>query len=321
MQIRYDAAAELSKTDWEAAAAAYEKLAGYSDAADKANALRYNAAASLAAAGDWQSAVTMYEALGDYSDSADKVFQVRYNAAAQMAAGRQWNEAVALYTELGDYADSKERITLTRYQQAQTAEKDGDYLEAARCYAALGSYKDSAAKVTEMYDKYYADPAAAMAKAAKNKSWAEVIHIMSWLDMSAAPQKYQYLTGLYQEACYEEGNRLFQEGKPYEAYVYYKQLPENYRQLSDRLHKAAYLILGTWEDVKGNRYIFREEGVCNLSGEKMYFNVIDGSVYTGAAADSLTHTHRITGLNQKSAYLIDLRGESEITIYLTKVTE
>ncbi len=321
MQIRYDAAAELAKTDWEAGAAAFDKIAGYEDSAEQANALRYNAAAQMAAAGDWQSAADMYAELGDYSDSAEKVYQVRYNAAAQMAAARQWDEAVALYTELGDYADCKERVTLTRYTQAQTAEKDGDYLEAARCYAAMGTYKDCAAKATEMYDKYYADPAAAMANATKNKNWAEVIHIMSWLDMSAAPQKYQYLTGLYQEACYEEGNRLFQADKPYEAYVYYKQLPANFRQLSEKLQKAAYLILGTWEDVKGNRYIFREEGICNLSGETMYFNVIDGGVHTGETVDGLALTHRITGLNQKNAYLIDMRGEDEITIYLTKVQE
>ena len=38
-------------------------------------------------------------------------------------------------------------------------------------------------------------------------------------------------------------------------------------------------------------------------------------------ADSLTQTHRITGLNQKNAYLFDMRGEKEISIYLTKVAE
>ena len=43
---------------------------------------------------------------------------------------------------------------------------------------------------------------------------------------------------------YQEGNRLFLEGKPYEAYVYYKQLPSNYRALTDRLNKPAYLIHG-----------------------------------------------------------------------------
>ena len=53
----------------------------------------------------------------------------------------------------------------------------------------------------------------------------------------------------------------------------------------------------------------------------MYFNVIDGTVYTGETAEDLTATHRITGLNQKSAYLIDTRGENEITIYLSKVVE
>ena len=72
---------------------------------------------------------------------------------------------------------------------------------------------------------------------------------------------------------------------------------------------------------EGNRYIFREEGICNLAGETFYFNVIDAKVFTGKEADGLTQTHRISGLNQKNAYLFDMRGDQEISIYLTKVTE
>ena len=144
---------------------------------------------------------------------------------------------------------------------------------------------------------------------------------MSWLDVTELPKKYQYLTGLYQEACYQEGNRLFKEGKPYEAYVYYKQLPKDYRAMSEKLQRPCYLILGTWEDKSGNRYIFREEGICNLNGETLYFTMSDTTVYTGETAELMAPTHRVNGVNRTSAWLYDQRGETEVTIHLTRVKE
>ena len=320
-QIRYESAEKLAKTDWAAAAAAFDKLADYSDSADRASALRYNAAAQVALSGDWQSAAAMYEALGDYSDSADKALQVRYQAAAQMAARQQWDEAVALYTDLGDYADSADRIPMTRYAQAQSVEEAGEYLAAARLYKALGGYKDAAQKVTQMQDAYYAGPAEAMEKAAKAENWQDVLNTMSWLDVTELPSRYSHLTDLYHKACYNEGNRLYNEGKPYEAYVYYRQLPEGYGNMKEKLQKACYLILGTWEDLQGNRYIFRGEGVCSLNGESVLFNIQDTTLYTGKTAETMTATHRITGVNRTHAWLYDQRGEKEVTIYLTRVTE
>jgi hypothetical protein len=263
----------------------------------------------------------MYEALGDYSDSAKRALQVRYEAAGKMVERREWDEAVELYTWLGDYADSRERISITRYAQAQYTEESGEYLAAARLYADLHGYRNSAAKVEEMYDKYYSGPAEAMKKASDAKNYQEVIQIMSWLDMTDVPARYKSLTSLYQEALYQEGNRLFNEGKPYEAYRYYKLLPNTYRAMADKLQRPCYLILGTWEDRQGNRYIFREEGLCSLNGEVLYFNVENNSVFTGEAADTLTSTHRLNGVNRYNAYLYDRRGDKEVTIYLTRVKE
>ena len=320
-ELRYKEAEKLALTDWEAAAAAFEALGDYADSAARANALRYNAANQAAAAGDWETAAAMFEALGDYSDSSDKALQVRYDAAAKMVARQEWDEAVALYTLLGDYADCRERITMTRYAQAEAAGKAGDYLAAAKLYAAVSAYRDAAAKVDEMYDMYYSGPAEAMQKASEAKNYQEVIQIMSWLDMTDAPARYKNLTSLYQEALYQEGNRLFSEGKPYEAYVYYKLLPTTYRAMEEKMQRPCYLILGTWEDRQGNRYIFREEGVCNLNGEVLYFNIVNSSMSTGESADSLTNTHRLNGVNRYNAYLYDKRGDREVTIYLTRVKE
>ena len=111
------------------------------------------------------------------------------------------------------------------------------------------------------------------------------------------------------------------EGNPYEAYVYFKQLPTDYRALSETLQRVCYLILGTWEDNQGRRYIFREEGICNLNGETLYFTMEDATIYTGETAALMAPTHRVTGVNRTTAWLFDQRGEKEITIHLTKVKE
>jgi hypothetical protein len=318
--IRYEAAEKLAATDWAAAEAAFEALGDYSDAADRARALRYNQAAQLAAAGQWREASDLYASLGDYSDAADKALQVKYQAAGKMAASQQWEEAVDLYAELGDYGDSAALIPATRYQQAAAVAETGDYLAAAALYRNLGSYRDAAAQVNAMYDRYYEGPATSIAQASENNDHAQVIQIMSWLDTAQMPEKYNYLYTLYQKACYHEGNRLFREKKPYEALVYYRQLPAGYsKDVDNKMQDPCYLILGTWEDLHGNRYIFREEGVCSLNGEKLFFSVDGNSVFTGAEKDGLTQTHRLNGVTRRNAWFYDQRGEKEITIYLTRV--
>ncbi len=319
--IRYEQAEALAVTDWEAAARAFEALGDYQDAQDRAKALYYNQAAKLAASGDWRGATEMYASLGDYSDAAAKVMTVRYDAAAAYAAAGQWEDAIALYTELGNYADCPQRVNMTRYSQAESIAAAGDYLAAEAVFRALGTYSDSAARADQMLENYYAGPATAIASAHEKENWAEVIQVMGWLDTTRLPQKYQYLFDLYHNACYKEGNRLYKEQKPYDALRYYKELPDGYGDLNSRMQQPCYLILGTWEDLQGNRYIFREEGVCSLNGENVFF-VVDGtSMYTGKQQDMLAVTHRLTGVNRSHAWLYDQRGEKEITIYLTRVTD
>ena len=144
---------------------------------------------------------------------------------------------------------------------------------------------------------------------------------MSWLDVTDLPARYAALTTMHQEALYLEGNRLFLEGKPYEAWSYYKLLPANYRAMSDKLQRPCYLILGTWQDKNGNRYIFRGEGVCNLNGEKLCFTMDGMDIYTGATTDSLVKTHAVNGVNRTTAWLVDKRGDKDVTIRLDRVTE
>ena len=144
---------------------------------------------------------------------------------------------------------------------------------------------------------------------------------MSWLDVEGLPKQYSALTTMYQDALYQEAERLLGEGKPYEAYAYYQQLPGSYRAVSTRMQRACYLLLGTWEDKNGNRYIFRGEGLCNLNGEVLYFNVQGYDMYTGENAGGLTLTHRLSGITAYSAWLVDERGEKDVNIHLTRVKE
>ncbi len=319
-KIRYQQAETLAAADWAAAAALFRKIAPYADSAERANALTYNQAAKLAAAGDWRAASELYASLGDYSNAADLALRVRYQAADKYVAAQQWEDAIALFTELGSYADSANRALQTRYSQA-AAIGSTDPLAAAKLFQTLGNHSDAAKQADAMYEKYYAGPATAIAQAREAKNWAEVIQVMGWLDTANLPQKYQYLNDLYHEACFNQANQLFLEGKPYDALVYYKQLPDGYGNVSNRLQEACYLILGTWEDLQGNRYIFREEGVCSLNGERLYFIVEDTAMYTGEKQTMMAVTHRLTGVNRSHAWLYDLRGEKEVTIYLTRISD
>ena len=210
---------------------------------------------------------------------------------------------------------------MTRYAEAEAAEAAGDFLTAARKFAAMGSYRDAAERADAMYGKYYAGPMAAMETASKAKRYQEVIQIMSWLDVEGLPKQYSALTTMYQDALYQEAERLLGEGKPYEAYAYYQQLPGSYRAVSTRMQRACYLLLGTWEDRNGNRYIFRGEGLCSLNGEVLYFNVQGYDMYTGENAEGLTLTHRLSGITGYSAWLVDERGEKDVNIHLTRVKE
>ncbi len=318
--LRYeDAETLLQKGETERAATAFLALGDYKDAADRAMQIRYEAAEALADAAKWDEAIAAFEALIPYGNAADRVTQLRYNKAAALAAGGQWDEAVAAFEALGDYADSAARIPRTRYEQAASLAAQGEYIAAAEVYKALGDYEDARTQVSVMYEAYYGNAASILATAREAKNYTHIYLQMRSMDLSHLPQEYAYLEAMYQEACYYEGKRLFDEGRPYEAYACYTELPTSYKDVATILQRPCYLILGAWTDQNGLRYHFEGNGTCTLNGVSYYFTVDGTNISTGKDITQLALTHRLSGVTTKNAMLYDMTGAEEVSRYLTRV--
>ncbi len=320
-QLRYDAAEALIATDWQAAAEAFAALGDYKDSATRALQVRYDGADALADAALWEEAIAVFESLKDYSDSADRILQIRYTQASIKAAAGQWEEAVAAFTALGDYADSQDRITRTRYEQAASLAAQRDYLAAADLYLTLGDYQDAPQQAEAMWDAWYGPILTTVTAARAEKNYTHMYLQLRSLDLSRLPEKYASLAEMHHEACYFEGKRLYEEGRPYEAYACYAALPADYRDVASIMQRPCYLILGDWTDLQGRTYHFDGNGTCTLNGESWYFLVKDTDVYTGKDINRLEKTHRLSGVTKKNAWFFDQRGEKEASIYLTRVAE
>ena len=96
---------------------------------------------------------------------------------------------------------------------------------------------------------------------------------------------------------------------------------EGYVDVDSRLERKCYMILGTWRNDDGVTFVFREDGTCDLNGEKLYFLVDNYVMETGVTPDALSNTHKVSSLDGDSLTLRDLRGSTIITYKMTRVTE
>ncbi len=319
--LRYEAAEKLLTTDWRAAADAFAAIGDYRDSADRAMQVRYDGAQALADGAKWEEAIEVFASLGDYGDSRERILQIRYTQASVLAVSGQWDEAAAAYEALGDYADSRARISMTRYAQAESLADAGNLLDAADVYAALGDYSDASARKEAMWDAFYGPIHATVTAARAEKNYTHMYLQLRSVDMARLPKKYAELQELYYEACYNEGRRLYNEGRPYEAYTCYAVLPADYRDVASIMQRPCYLILGAWTDLQGNEYIFDGSGTCVLRGESLYFRVDGTDVYTGKDINRLEKTHLLKGVTNRNAWLYDQRSGTEVSSYLTRVTK
>ena len=90
----------------------------------------------------------------------------------------------------------------------------------------------------------------------------------------------------------------------YEALPYYQRIPDFPAVADQKLQRRCYLILGVWQTADGQQTaIFRADGTCSIFGQTLYFAVDGYALKTGAAADALTLTHKLTVLNKDSLTL------------------
>ena len=126
---------------------------------------------------------------------------------------------------------------------------------------------------------------------------------------------------MYKEACYQYAEQLYRDGKPYEALPYYQRVGDYRDTLTKKLSRRAYLILGSWTSASGRTAVFREDGTCDLMGEKLYFRVSSFSLYTGETADAMTITHKLSSIDENGMSLRDIRNGGDRVYKFTRSTE
>ena len=312
-----DYLAQGTAEGYQQAIEAFEALDGYSDSADKLKEARFGQADLMLNAGDTTGARAIFEELGDFGEAAQRVQACDYATAAELYTGGRLTEAAELYLELGDYEDASSKAQAIWYEMGEQAVKAGKTLDAARYFEQAGDYEDAQAQMDALYDVYFGDAATLAQQAYDTDNFVQCVAVLKTLDMTELPERYASLTTLYEQACYEAGNQLFEAGDPYGALPYYLETSGR-RNVQDRLQRSCYLILGTWVDLNGTVYTFSEDGTLTIGDEKLYFAVDGTTLRTGASPDALIDTHRLTGVTQRNAWLFDGRSGTEITIYLTK---
>lgn len=354
---KYDwAAKKLQDGDWDGAIALYTELGDYEDSQKKLDEARTVKAEALASTGimenletaaqmyadlgddqglsatqyaqadllltqgQYAEAKVIFTALGNYQESPEKVKACDYGTAMALKDEGKLEEAAAILTEIADYTDAAEQLQVIRYQQAEDAAKNELPLAAAQYYAAAGNYQDAAQKATEQTNLYYG-PIAQTAKDQFNQQqYAACADLLMGLDMTALPEGYADLADIFAESCYQAAEAFYAAGQPYAAYPYYQPIAQE-RRVKERLKESCYLILGNWVDKSGNAYAFRLDGTCLIAGEEMYFAVDGMTIRTGMTSNVLTDTHRLTGINTRTAWLFDQRSGTDVQVYLTKVEE
>lgn len=228
LKSRYNAASELlSIGKYEEAAAAFDAMGNYSDAAELAVESRYRRALSLLESGSYDEAKALFEETAGYSDSAEQMLRADYLKAVELGNNGELKSAAELFTALGGYLDSGEQASLMQYSYAASIEND-DPGEAAELYESLGNYMDSA-------EKYLKCSYAHAEKLLANNDFddaAEVFTALGGYSDSAS----RILECNYRCAVYET-----EHGDPYKARELFAELGD-YRDAADKLTEAQHKI-------------------------------------------------------------------------------
>lgn len=220
--------------------------------------------------------------------------------------------ANAMLLPLQDEPQAKERYLAWQYESAGQKMNAGLYNEAGKIFLALGAYQDAAEQSAQCYQLYYGVLAEPAREAFTRKDYPAVIETLDGVNMEDLPQEYQDLLNLYEQACYAYAEQLYQDNKPYEALPYYQRIP-NYKNVEQKLERRCYLLLGLWKTGAGEEAEFLADGTCRILGEEFTFNVDGYALSTGKDKESLTPTHRLTIVTDKSLTLRDTRnGQNKV---------
>ncbi len=310
----------LTAGNYTAAIDQYADLNGYSDSDEKIKEAKYQMAMGHKEQGEYQEAITLLSSLDKYKDAQNQLNACSYAQGKLLLEAGELEQASEIFKSLGSYEDAQDLFKQSNYQVAVRVRDAGDLNLAGRLFAAVGSYQDAAAQSEACFDGYYAQVQTEAESAMNAGNYKAVVDVLSQVELTDLPKKYKALGDMYNQANYDYANDLYEEGKPYEALAYYKNIPDYKDVTSRRLDRSCYQVLGKWVSKGGIAMEFREDGTCVIDGEELFFNVMGAySMSTGVTRDRLTLTHKVTAVSAKGLTLRDIRDGKNIIIKLTKV--
>ena len=319
-RCRYEIAKQaLANGDYGTALEELGQLGSYQDSKALLEEAAYQQALALEKDGNGQAALATLDGLNNDRARQAAERSVREQAAA-LEAEKKYDEAAALDATLTS-DEGKQRYNACVYAQATQQKENGNLAEAGELFYRLGDYQDAAAQSQACYADYCGTQAAAAREAMNRQDYLAAITALENLSMDNLTGEYRDLPDLYKEACYQYAEQLYRDGKPYEALPYYQRVGDYRDTLTKKLSRRAYLILGSWTSASGRTAVFREDGTCDLMGEKLYFRVSSFSLYTGETADTMTITHKLSSIDENGMSLRDIRNGGDRVYKFTRSTE
>lgn len=155
--IYADAEDAMENENFEDAISLFESIRGYSDSADKVDAVYYEDAVRAFDSGDYEGAKAKFDALGEYSDSAAKAQAIAdYESGIELQGSGKYAEAREAYQASGilDFSDQIEECYAADYSNAETLYDNGDISGAYALFASISDYSDSADKAAAIETAY-----------------------------------------------------------------------------------------------------------------------------------------------------------------------
>ncbi|MDD2647717.1 MAG: hypothetical protein PHI27_13130 [Eubacteriales bacterium] len=279
---------------------------------------QYGQGQSFLSDGDYTSARYIFDKLADFMDSEAQVNECDYQLAAKMLEDGDSEGALKAFTALGDYKDSIDKVNEIRYQEAMSYYSAGDVSNAGSLFSQLGEYKDSADKAIECYDSFLVGIKSRTDELMAKEDYKGIIDLLSGIDLSDVPGKYSSLLIQKDKAIYSYAEQLYRDKDIFEAYKYYKQIPD-YGDVADKkLTRRCYQLFGSWKGVNMTAE-FREDGSCVIDGVEYQFGVQSYGLLLGATRDDMKAIYSIAYVGKSSLTLRN--NNSSRDFKMQKVTE
>ena len=128
---------------------------------NSARSQRYAEAVALYDTGDYAGAAAAFDKLGNFKDAAAQAARAReadsvltsYIRAGKLLDNSRYDDAREIYLSLGDYRDAAQLAVEAQYRKGQELISSGDYAAARTLFEELGSYKDARQISSHFFDR------------------------------------------------------------------------------------------------------------------------------------------------------------------------